>query len=140
MEDVLSVSQDKKSSLVRIGVEFYSPTLAKQWVDWLVTDINDYMRAKDLNSANRTIDYLTKQLNSTSIADMQTIFYQLIEEQTKTIMLANVRQDYVLEIIDPAVVAEEASEPKRALICGALIVLGGFLGVIVVFIRPPKEL
>ena len=140
MEDILSVSQDKKSSLVRIGVEFYSPTLAKQWVDWLVTDLNDYMRAKDLNSANRTIDYLTKQLNSTSIADMQTIFYQLIEEQTKTIMLANVRQDYVLEIIDPAVVAEEASEPKRALICGALIVLGGFLGVIVVFIRPPKEL
>ena len=140
MDDVLSVSQDKKSSLVRIGVEFYSPTLAKQWVDWLVTDLNDYMRAKDLNSANRTIDYLTKQLNSTSIADMQTIFYQLIEEQTKTIMLANVRQDYVLEIIDPAVVAEEASEPKRALICGALIVLGGFLGVIVVFIRPPKEL
>ena len=124
MEDVLSVSQDKKSSLVRIGVEFYSPTLAKQWVDWLVTDINDYMRAKDLNSANRTIDYLTKQLNSTSIADMQTIFYQLIEEQTKTIMLANVRQDYVLEVIDPAVVPEEEAKPHRILI----IVIGALLG------------
>ncbi|MBT5923988.1 MAG: LPS O-antigen length regulator, partial [Cellvibrionales bacterium] len=35
MEDVLSVSQDKKSSLVTIGMEFYSPSLAKQWVDWL---------------------------------------------------------------------------------------------------------
>jgi uncharacterized protein involved in exopolysaccharide biosynthesis len=124
MEEVLSVSQDKKSSLVRIGVEFYSPTLAKQWVDWLVTDINDYMRAKDLNSANRTIDYLTKQLNSTSIADMQTIFYELIEEQTKTIMLANVRQDYVLQVIDPAVVPEEAKMPNRGLIIILLTLLG----------------
>jgi len=135
MEDVLSVSQDKKSSLVRIGVEFYSPTLAKQWVDWLVTDINDYMRAKDLNSANRTIAYLTKQLNSTSIADMQTIFYQLIEEQTKIIMLANVRQDYVLEVIDPAVVPEEEAKPKRAMTCILITLLGGFISVVFVLVR-----
>ena len=80
--------------------------------------------AKDLNSANRTIAYLTKQLNSTSIADMQTIFYQLIEEQTKIIMLANVRQDYVLEVIDPAVVPEEEAKPHRILI----IVIGALLG------------
>ena len=135
MEDVLSVSQDKKSSLVRIGVEFYSPTLAKQWVDWLVTDLNDYMRAKDLNSANRTIDYLTKQLNSTSIADMQTIFYQLIEEQTKTIMLANVRQDYVLEVIDPAVVPEEEAKPKRALICVVITSLAAILSATIVLLQ-----
>jgi uncharacterized protein involved in exopolysaccharide biosynthesis len=135
MEDVLSVSQDKKSSLVTIGMEFYSPSLAKQWVDWLVTDLNDYMRAKDLNNAERTINYLTTQLNSTSIADMQTIFYQLIEEQTKTIMLANVRQDYVLEVIDPAVVPEEEAKPKRALICVLITFLGGILSVIFVLIR-----
>jgi uncharacterized protein involved in exopolysaccharide biosynthesis len=135
MEDVLSVSQDKKSSLVTVSIDFYSPSLAKQWVDWLVTDLNDYMRAKDLNNAERTINYLTTQLNSTSIADMQTIFYQLIEEQTKTIMLANVRQDYVLEVIDPAVVPEEEAKPKRALICVLITFLGGILSVIFVLIR-----
>jgi len=135
IEDVLSVSQDKKSGLVTIGIEFYSPTLAKQWVDWLVTDINDYMRAKDLNSAERTISYLSEQLESTSIADMQTIFYQLIEEQTKTIMLANVRQHYVLEVIDPAVVPEEETKPKRAMICVLITLLGGFLSVLIVVIQ-----
>ena len=135
MEDVLSVSQDKKSGLVTIGMEFYSPNLAKQWVDWLVTDLNDYMRAKDLNNAERTINYLTTQLNSTSIADMQTIFYQLIEEQTKTIMLANVRQDYVLEVIDPAVVPEEEAKPKRAMICIVIILLSFTLSMIVIVIK-----
>jgi len=135
MEDVLSVSQDKKSSLVTIGMEFYSPSLAKQWVDWLVTDLNDYMRTKDLNNAERTINYLSSELASTSIADMQTIFYQLIEEQTKTIMLANVRQDYVLEVIDPAVVPEEEAKPKRALICVLITLLGVFISVIFCLIR-----
>jgi len=135
MNDVLIVSQDKKSGLVTIGIDFYSPTLAKQWVDWLVTDINDYMRAKDLSSAERTISYLSEQLESTSIADMQTIFYQLIEEQTKTIMLANVRQHYVLEVIDPAVVPEKEVEPKRALICILITLLGGFVAVVIVLVR-----
>ena len=135
MEDVLSVSQDKKSSLVTIAIEFYSPSLAKQWVDWLVTDLNDYMRTKDLNNAERTISYLNEQLNRTSIANMQTIFFQLIEEQTKTIMLANVRQDYVLEVIDPAVVPEKEANPKRAMICVLITLLGGFISVIVVFVR-----
>ena len=135
MEDVLSVSQDKKSGLVTIAIEFYSPSVAKQWVDWLVTDLNDYMRNKDLKNAERTIDYLTQQLNSTSIADMQTIFYQLIEEQTKTIMLANVRQDYVLEVIDPPVAPEEEAKPKRALICVLITLLGGFISVVYVLVR-----
>ena len=135
IEDILSVSQDKKTGLVSIGIEFYSPVIAKQWVDWLVTDLNNYMRDKDLKSAERTINYLTQQLNSTSIADMQTIFYQLIEEQTKTIMLANVRQDYVLEVIDPAIAAEEEAKPKRAIICVLVTFLGGMLAVIFVLAR-----
>ena len=93
------------------------------------------MRSKDLKNAERTINYLTEQLNSTSIADMQTIFYQLIEEQTKTIMLANVRQHYVLEVIDPAVVPEKEIEPKRALICVLITLLGGFISVVYVLVR-----
>ena len=139
IEDVLSVSQDKKSSLVRIGTQFHSPTLAKQWTDWLVTDLNDYMREKDLSRAKRTIDYLTEQLNSTSIADMQTIFYQLIEEQTKIIMLANVRQNYALQLIDPAVVPEEKVKPRRAIICVSITILGGTLAVIFVSIRNARK-
>ena len=135
IDEVLSVSQDKKSGLVTLSVDFYSPTLAKQWVDWLVTDLNNYMRSKDLKNAERTINYLTEQLNGTSIADMQTIFYQLIEEQTKTIMLANVRQHYVLEAIDPAVVPEKEIEPKRALICILITLLGGFISVVYVLVR-----
>ena len=32
--EILAVSQDKKSGIVTVSVEFYSPTMAKQWGDW----------------------------------------------------------------------------------------------------------
>jgi LPS O-antigen subunit length determinant protein (WzzB/FepE family) len=50
-------------------------------------------------------------------------------------MLANAQREYVFKTVDPAVVPQEKSEPKRALICVVATMLGGMLGVFVVFIR-----
>lgn len=126
---ILNVSKNAGTGLITISLDFYSPTLAKQWVDWLVIDLNNYMRQKDLYEAEQTIEYLKEQLKNTSIADMQAIFYQLIEEQTKTIMLAKVRKDYILNTIDPAVIPEQKISPNRFLI----IFLGSLTGMFISF-------
>jgi uncharacterized protein involved in exopolysaccharide biosynthesis len=59
----------------------------------------------------------------------------LIQSQTETVMLAEVRQEYVFKTIDPAVAPEEKSKPSRALICVLGTLLGGMLGVVIVLIR-----
>jgi LPS O-antigen subunit length determinant protein (WzzB/FepE family) len=66
---------------------------------------------------------------------MQQVFYQLIENETRTVMLANAQQEYVFKTVDPAVVPQEKSEPKRALICIVATLIGGMLGVLIVFVR-----
>ena len=93
------------------------------------------MREQDKIEAQNSIDYLTKKLQETQLADMQTVFYQLIEEQTKTIMLAEVSKEYVLKTIDPANAPEEKAKPKRALIVVLGTMLGGILSVLIVLIR-----
>ncbi|HGY1052293.1 Wzz/FepE/Etk N-terminal domain-containing protein [Aeromonas veronii] len=133
--DVASISQDTKSGLVTVSVEYYSPDSAKQWVDWLVVDLNAAMKLRDQTDATRNISYLKTQLEKTSVADMQKVFYQLIEDQTKTLMLTEVNQEYVFKTLDPAVVAEEKAKPKRALIAVLGTLLGGMFGVMIVLIR-----
>lgn len=130
-----SVTQDKISNFVSMGFEFYSPTLTKQWVDLLIQDINLEIKSRDVAEARRSIEYLTGQLGKTSVADMKTIFYELIEEQSKTIMFAEVRDEYVFKTIDEAVVPELKSKPKKALICTLAVILGGMLSVVAVFVR-----
>jgi LPS O-antigen subunit length determinant protein (WzzB/FepE family) len=66
---------------------------------------------------------------------METVFYQLIEEQTKNMMLTKVSAEYVLKTIDPAQVPEKKSGPKRALIVVLGTILGIILSIIVVLIR-----
>ncbi|AZQ85469.1 LPS O-antigen length regulator [Colwellia sp. Arc7-635] len=132
---VLSVSKDNENGMITLAIEHYSPEVATQWLLWLVDDINSTMREQDKVEAKNSINYLSKKLQETQLADMQTVFYQLIEEQTKTIMLAEVSNEYVLRTIDPANAPEEKAKPKRALIVVFGTMLGGILSVLIVLIR-----
>lgn len=121
---IFSVNEDKQTGMVKLSIEFYSPSMAKAWVDSLVLAINENMRKRELNEAERSIDYLNSKIEKTTIADVRSMLFSLIEEQTKTAMLANVRDEYVFKTVDPAVVAERKVGPKRAFI----VVLSMFFG------------
>lgn len=133
--NLLNVSQDKSTSMVTVELEYYSPMLAQQWVEWLISDVNEFIRDQDQKEAQDSINYLTAQLKDIHVASMETVFYQLIEEQTKNMMLTKVKAEYVLKTIDPAQIPEIKSKPKRALIVVLGTILGGILSVLIVLIR-----
>ncbi|MCE9686728.1 Wzz/FepE/Etk N-terminal domain-containing protein [Shewanella sp. AS16] len=132
---IISVNAAKDTGMVTVAVEHLSPSVAQQWVTWLVQDINKVMKDRDVAEANRSSEFLNKQIALTNVADIRSILYKLVEEQAKTIMFAEVRDEYVFKTIDPALVPEEKAKPKRALICVLGTMLGGMLGVMFVLIR-----
>ncbi len=132
---IFSATLNSETGMVTLSIEHISPYIAQQWVKWLVEDINQEMKERDVLEANRSTDFLTKQIEKTHIADIRTILYKLIEEQAKTIMLANVRDEYVFKTIDPALVSEEKSKPKRALIVILGVFLGGMLSVLFLLLK-----
>lgn len=134
-EKLLSVKQDKSSSLVAISIEHYSPALAKDIVEKAVITLNEEMRTRDVSEAEKSIDYLNNKISETNIADVRTMLYSLIEEQIKTQMLANVRTEYVLKTIDPAVVSEKRVKPNRILTVASTITLGIILSILIVVFR-----
>lgn len=134
-KEVLSVSQDKESGLYTVSVKNYSPYIAQQWVNWLIEDINKVMRERTIAETSQNLAYLNTQLQKTAVADMQSTFYKLIEDQTKSLMLAEVQEEFIFKVVDPAVVPELKDGPKRALICVLGTLLGGVLGVVIVLVR-----
>ncbi|EHH2567849.1 LPS O-antigen length regulator [Vibrio parahaemolyticus] len=134
-KEVLSVNQDKDSGLYTVSAKNYSPYAAQQWVNWLIEDINKVMRERTIAETSQNLAYLNTQLQKTAVADMQSTFYKLIEEQTKSLMLAEVQEEFIFKVVDPAVVPELKDGPKRALICMLGTLLGGMLGVAVVLVR-----
>jgi uncharacterized protein involved in exopolysaccharide biosynthesis len=130
----LSVSEDKNSGLVSVSFQYYSPYIAKQWVDMYVESINRFMQQRQMKKVSRNIKYLQEQATKTPVAEMKKVFYALIEEQTKSKMLAEASPDYVFLAVGPSMVPEVKSQPKRALICIVGTMLGGMLSVLLVLV------
>ena len=132
---LLTISQEKSTGMITIELDYFSPEIAKLWLTNLIKEINYYIKELDQKEAQNSIDYLTKKLNEVNINNLQTVFYQLIEEQSKNIMLTQVKEEYVLKTVDPAQVPEEKDRPKRALIVILGTMFGGGLSLFFVLVH-----
>ena len=130
----LVVSENKKSGLVSVSIEYYSPQIAKQWLDMYVAAINAHMQQRQMEKVTNNINYLQAQIENTSIAEMRELFYTIIAEQTKNEMLAEASPEYAFVAVSPSMVPEEKSQPERAFICIIGTLLGGILSVLLVLV------
>lgn len=133
-QSVLSIAYDQAGGLVTVAIEWKDPQLAKNWVSWLVEDVNELIKKQDEIEATSAIEYLNEQLQNTQLVDMQRAFYQLIESQTRIVMLTDVRDDYVFRTIDPAFVPEDKIRPRRSTICIVGTLLGGIFAIMLVLL------
>ena len=130
----LVVSENKKSGLVSVSIEYYSPQIAKQWLDMYVAAINAHMQQRQMEKVTNNINYLQAQIENTSIAEMREVFYTIIAEQTKNKMLSEASPEYAFVAVSPSMVPEEKSQPERAFICIIGTLLGGILSVLLVLV------
>jgi capsular polysaccharide biosynthesis protein len=136
-EEVRQVTESRKTGLVTVAVEWQDPDLAALWANLLVSRINTHMRRRVIEEAEKSVEYLNKELNKTSIVEIQKAIYALIEEQVRRIMMANVREEYSFKVIDPAVApdVDEYRKPKRGMIIGLSLVGGLTAGMVLALIR-----
>lgn len=135
--EIRSVSENRDSGLVTLAVEWKDPELAAQWAAELVDRVNERMRELAVQDAEKSLEYLVKEVSKTSSVEVREAIYRIMESQIKQIMLANVRNEYSFKVIDPPAVPDLRDEvkPKKKLMVILGFVLGGFGGVFIAFFR-----
>lgn len=132
LSDMVVLDHDVKTGLIRLSVEHFVPRVAYEWAGLLVVELNQHFQVRDIEEANQNISYLRTKINETSIAEMQSVFYRMIETQMKTLMLAEVSNEYLLKSVVPVKLPEQKSKPSRALFCLLGTVLGLLFGMVIV--------
>jgi len=132
---VRKIKRDTKTGFIILAIEWKDPKLAAEWVMRLVNRINKKLAQEAIDKADKTIKYLESELDKTSIIEVKTAIFKLIEVQTKNKMLANTQKEYVFHVLDPAVIPEDRIKPKRILIVMVGFFLGLSLSVFFIFLR-----
>ena len=125
-EQVLSIEDDDDRGTTTIAIKWTDPKLTANWANEFVALANHLIRTRALDESSKNIKYLNDQIAKTNVVEIQRVMYNLIENETKTHMLANAREEYAFTVVDPAVVPERRIWPRRTL----MVLTGGVLGVI----------
>ena len=132
---IRTVTEDKKSGLVTLSVRWKDPDTAAEWANVLVKRLNDRLRTQAQEESERNVAYLQREIASTNVVSLQQSMGRVLEGEMQKLMLARGNEEFAFKVIDRATPPKQRETPKRTLIALVSLLAGGFLGVLVVFLR-----
>ncbi len=121
-DQVRSIDTDEETDIVSVAMSWPDPAVARDWANAYVQSFNEFMRERTLEDVARKHAFLEAELRRSDVVEIQQSLYRLIEAQTAIAMLASAREEYVLEIIDPAALPYRSfnMSRKRKVLLGAI--------------------
>jgi uncharacterized protein involved in exopolysaccharide biosynthesis len=127
--------KDRRTQIISLSVTWEDPELAAKWANDLAESLNAHARTRAIAEAEKATGFLKDQIQKTSVVELQQVLYRLLESEEKKITLATVREEYALQVLDPALPPPERISPKRTLMVFSGVLGGTLAGVMFVLIR-----
>ena len=135
LSTMLNVYEDKRSGFVVLEIEHLSPVFAQQLLNIIIREVNSILRDQDLEKAEKALNFLQKELTSTSLLEIREAIHNLTQAKIETQMIAKIDEDYVLKKIEPPYIPDIKSRPSRSLIVILGTAIGTIFGLIFILIN-----
>ena len=134
---IMGVSKDNDSGIISVTINLEDRFIATRWANDIIRMLNEEFRNRVSAEAQKSMEYLEEELNTASSVGLRQVIHRLIESQIQTIMLTNVRKEFVFRVIDPAAVpdGDRYVSPRRIRIAFVGLLIGGFLGLCIAAFR-----
>jgi len=125
--------QDGK--ILKLSIEYFSPSLAKEWNHLLIRDLNNYLREEERLVNERYLDYYQKKLTENTVVDIDNVITALISARIQSLALIESEPEFVYMVIDPALEPSSKDSPRRSIIVMFFCILGFFIALGAVIIK-----
>lgn len=132
---VRRVSEDRKTGLVTLSIQWKDATVAAQWANAVVSRLNERVRRRALTDSERNVQYLQKELASTNIVSLQQAVGRLLEAEMQKIMMARGNEEFAFKVIDAATPPRRPVWPRPVLLTALAMLIGGIFSGVFVLLR-----
>lgn len=132
-DEMRAVEHDEETDIITVMMQWPDPHVARDLANQYVAAFNEFIREKARLEVQRKQAFLQEELRRSDVVDIQQSLYRLIEAQTAIAMLTSAREEYALEIIDPAATPYKSFNMSRKRKVLAGMFAGLLLAVFVVF-------
>lgn len=131
----IDIEQDPTTGIIKLQYLHYSPEFAASVLTQLVKDLNRSLKNRFENKSNARIAALKDALKISEYKEVQTIIFDLIEKEIKSLALKNDTENYAFEVISPAVPPVDRDRPNRPLFLLIGVLVGMLLSFLYVVIK-----
>ena len=125
-KNLLTVDHDRLDGFVEISIDHISPYVAQKWLKQIIEKLNLHFQLKDKLEAQKSVEYLQKQMNETKKVDLKMIFSSMLVKQYEIIMLSEVTEEFIFEVLDEPRAPDRKGKPSRLFIALFLTLFGAF--------------
>ncbi len=127
--------QRTKDGIFLASLTSLSPFTSKEWLNWLIEDVNNEIRKKEVILSEGRIEFLMNELKSERVSSTKDAISAVLRKEYTQLMLANTQKDFVYTIIDPPNLASYRDGVARSVICILITSLGFFFSLLVVILK-----
>ncbi|NJO12751.1 MAG: hypothetical protein HC872_03965 [Gammaproteobacteria bacterium] len=127
---LLRITEDRKTGLVTLQLEWRNRLVAAQWANLLVERADRVLRRRAIEQADLAMVFLDKELQKTSVVELRQALFSAVERQTQKRMLATIRPEFAFRVVDPARASDERryARPAKLMLLLAGLFAGGVAG------------
>lgn len=119
---------DRQTGALRVTIRWRDPQAAALWANSIVELVNSRARDAAILEAEKSVELLAREAESTSKVQLQTEIFNLIASHVRSMTVARSRDNYALRVLDPAVPADASDYvfPDRLLMVVSATVFAVF--------------
>ncbi len=106
-----NASIDKDTGFIYVTYTHISPVFAKELIEKMINELNESEREKNINESIKIIEDLTVKIASTYESEVKKLISNLIENELKSQVLSNVKENFIVEYIDSPFIPDEKTSP-----------------------------
>lgn len=129
----LTFEYDDDSPLIEIGFKSMSPEISQYLSTALIQHINNYSRDDEIKRSQKKLTTLRDNLVNDSSLEIRAFIGNVIENELKTIMLAE-SDDFLFRVVQKPHFPEVKDSPLRTLICLYFAAAGFFASLLFILI------
>ena len=132
LSNMVTIDYNKRTPIIKVKLENENPNYSADWLNKLVNELDDHLRRQAINESEKSLKFLESEVGANVVKQQESVLFKLILDQKTNNMMANVSEEYAIQVIDPAVVPRNKYTPKklRGLFIG--IVLGLLIGLAII--------
>jgi len=112
LKNIFTVKHNQREGIIELSAEFTDPKTAADIINYMLTELTDYMSGEARRVAETNRKYLESLINKNTDPLISQKIYSLIAKQIEMSMMAEVKDNFAFKILDPPKAPDRKIRPK----------------------------